>query len=99
MKAIDGKLRFQCPEGLVPFSNLNLSKRANELIDAFKRFQCPEGLVPFSNCRDFGSSIFSRFHGFNAPKGWYRFLTDEAEEVVLTEKVIVSMPRRAGTVF
>ena len=114
------RARFQCPEGLVPFSNAKLQPQFGALLLGFNApkgwylfltlyglgrtrvwrslFQCPEGLVPFSN--KLGKYVVSVSHGdrFNAPKGWYLFLTTKMENENI-KKIVVSMPRRAGTFF
>jgi len=66
-------------------------------------FQCPEGLVPLSNRHMNFLRIFERRTGFNAPKGWYLFLTTFDQfgsyKALLDTNRGVSMPRRAGTSF
>ena len=87
---------FQCPEGLVPLSNPGQRDR---VLGPRYVFQCPEGLVPLSNseCSYFGGC--TRWIGFNAPKGWYLFLTFEMPSDGQINMSAVSMPRRAGTSF
>ena len=64
---------FQCPEGLVPFSNV---LDAYSYSRDYDKFQCPEGLVMLSNSKSshIHSCIRMRI-SFNTPKGWYHFLT------------------------
>jgi len=60
-------------EGLVPLSN-NLTGASTLLSGDV--FQCPEGLVPLSNHCSRARSMSQQWKWrFNAPKGWYPFLT------------------------